>query len=256
MAVPESVVLSPSGLTAYVPDSGNGVIWVLAIDPTTGALSVVTTVGGALGPVALAVGSTGQYAALASGKWGGLIVYSIDAATGSMTPGLFVAGALSAPTSIVIHGWFAYVTDAGSHTVSVFGLDPLTGQAALLSTVATGRQPQALAFEPSGRFAYVANFGDGSGAPGISVYRVDATTGLLTRVDVDPGLAGTQDVPAASPSWLTVGPSGRFAYVTNLESNTVSTYAIDPLTGLLAQAGGPIATGMSPVSVTVAGAVQ
>ena len=51
---------------------------------------------------------------------------------------------------------------------------------------------------------------------------------------------------------MTVDPSGRFAYVTNLDGNTISAYAINSSTGALTRlASSPLAGGGSPFYVTV-----
>jgi len=48
-----------------------------------------------------------------------------------------------------------------------------------------------------------------------------------------------------------VEPTGRFAYVANQGANTVSAFAINPTSGLLTPAGGPVATGNLPASTSV-----
>jgi DNA-binding beta-propeller fold protein YncE len=77
--------------------------------------------------------------------------------------------------------------------------------------------------DPAGKFAYVANF-TGLGAGGsVSMYTIDATTGVLTPT----GTIATE----LSPTSIAVHPSGKFAYVTNSGSNSVSMYSIDTATG-------------------------
>jgi hypothetical protein len=51
---------------------------------------------------------------------------------------------------------------------------------------------------------------------------------------------------------VAVDPSGKFAYVTNVNDNNVSGYTIDPSTGALtAIAGSPFAAGGGPFSVAI-----
>jgi YVTN family beta-propeller protein len=50
---------------------------------------------------------------------------------------------------------------------------------------------------------------------------------------------------------VAVEPTGKFVYVTNHNSNSVSVFAIDPGTGALTAVGSPVATVTGPVSVTV-----
>ena len=55
-----------------------------------------------------------------------------------------------------------------------------------------------------------------------------------------------------NPAAVTVGPTGKFAYVANFGANTVSAYSINPATGALtAVPGSPFSTGNGPFSVTV-----
>ena len=68
------------------------------------------------------------------------------------------------------------------------------------------------------------------------------TTGALTSIGMID--AGT------GPASVAVDPAGKFAYVTNSDSNDVSMYTIDATTGALASIG-TIAAGTGPVSVAV-----
>jgi DNA-binding beta-propeller fold protein YncE len=57
----------------------------------------------------------------------------------------------------------------------------------------------------------------------------------------------------SQPVSVAVDPTGKFAYVTNLGSNNVSGYTIDPMTGALTViSGSPFAAGSRPFSVAVA----
>jgi hypothetical protein len=59
------------------------------------------------------------------------------------------------------------------------------------------------------------------------------------------------------PAAVSVDASGRFAYVVNRDSNTVSAYSINPSTGALTPLATPdFATGAAPVSVTTTSKIQ
>jgi YVTN family beta-propeller protein len=75
--------------------------------------------------------------------------------------------------------------------------------------------------DPAGKFAYVTNFGSND----VSMYTIDATTGVLTPTGTIP--------TELSPTSIAIHPSGKFAYVTNSGSNSVSMYSIDSATGTL-----------------------
>ena len=70
-----------------------------------------------------------------------------------------------------------------------------------------------------------------------------SVTGILTEVDT--AVAGVE------PKSLAVGPSGRFAYVTNNTSNNVTTFSIDSVTGALTEVGTAVIAGSAPRSIAV-----
>jgi len=79
--------------------------------------------------------------------------------------------------------------------------------------------------DPTGKFAYVANFG----STDVLTYTIDVGGGALTP---------TGSVSAGfNPIAIAVAPSGEFAYVTNYGSNDVSIYSIDADTGALTLTG-------------------
>jgi YVTN family beta-propeller protein len=84
-----------------------------------------------------------------------------------------------------------------------------------------GTGPDWVAVDPSGKFAYVANFGSND----VSMFTIDATSGALTSTGT---IAAGQ-----SPTSIAVHPSGKFVYVTNSASNNISMFSIDATTGAL-----------------------
>jgi 6-phosphogluconolactonase (cycloisomerase 2 family) len=88
--------------------------------------------------------------------------------------------------------------------------------------VAAGDSPRSVAVDPSGRFAYVANYGSAN----VSAYAINATSGALTA------LAGSQFTVGANPSSVSVDPSGKFLYVTSSGSNDTTVFTLDAPTGL------------------------
>ncbi|MGP8154127.1 MAG: beta-propeller fold lactonase family protein [Smithella sp.] len=104
--------------------------------------------------------------------------------------------------------------------------------------------------DPSGLFAYVSNSSPGN----ISAYDINQTTGALVSVPVS---AGNPFPAGTSPTSVTIyaNPSGEFAYVPNMGSDTISAYDINQTTGALVSvpvsAGNPFPAGTSPTSVTI-----
>jgi len=75
-------------------------------------------------------------------------------------------------------------------------------------TIAAGRFPNAVAVDPSGRFAYVATLDFDA----VSMYTINATTGALTSI-------GTTVTGGGSANSVAVDPSGRFAYVAGADND-------------------------------------
>ncbi len=150
---------------------------------------------------------------------------------------------------------FAYVANlcdsCSRGNVSAYTINSSTGalRAVAGSPFAAGFAPDSVTVDPSGRFAYVANFcvsANDCSVGSVSAYTINSSTGALRAVAGSPFAAGS------GPGSVTVDPSGRFAYVANSGDNTVSAYDINSSTGALsAVAGSPFAAGITPHSVTV-----
>ena len=142
---------------------------------------------------------------------------------------------------------FAYVANQGSDNVSAYAIDATTGVLSEVagSPFAAGTSPESVRVDPSGKFAYVTNFGSAIASGNVSAYTIDASTGALSEVAGSPFAAGTQPVSVA------VAPSGRFAYVANNVSGDISAYRVDATTGALSSIGAAVAAGFRPTSITV-----
>lgn len=88
----------------------------------------------------------------------------------------------------------------------------------------------------------------------VSDYSIDASTGSLTALStVTMRNSGSSMVMTKGTRLVTYTP--QFAYVTNLLSDNVLTYTINPSTGALTSVGTAV-TGGGPVSVTTTGTVE
>jgi 6-phosphogluconolactonase (cycloisomerase 2 family) len=127
--------------------------------------------------------------------------------------------------------------------VSVFAIDPATGELTSISgsPFGAGSGAVAIAIDPAGTFAYVAN----ETAATISAFSISSATGTLTPVSGSPFSTGS------SPESLVVNPAGSFVYAANVTSkNEITNYAITPSTGALTL-GTPVGAGTFPLSVVV-----
>ena len=111
-------------------------------------------------------------------------------------------------------GKFAYVTNAAANAVSVsaFNINALTGALTALpsggtTVTVTEAAPLAMAIDPTGQFAYVAN----GNSSNVSAYAINRTTGVLTALGGSPFAvppAGSPAVPA-SPQGMRVDAAAR-----------------------------------------------
>jgi YVTN family beta-propeller protein len=177
---------------------------------------------------------------------GGLDVPAISALYPSCAPAgvqlvdsvdnqLTVVGSNFAPGSVVrwngsdrqtttngsINGLFAQISAsdiaaAGTAAVTVFNPGPGGGSSnSLTFTITTGAiDPQSIAVNPAGMFAYVANSGCSGGVGGyVSMYTINPTTGALASIGPPVSTYGYGDYAYAQS--VTVDPSGRFAFAVN-----------------------------------------
>ena len=176
--------------------------------------------------------------------------FTIDTATGALT---VMAGS---PFEVEYHtrsvavdpsGKFAYVTMSlypDSNGISAFSIDPSSGALTEVagSPFAALDGPLSIAIDPSGKFAYVANYDSDN----VSAFTIDAATGVLAEVPGSP--FATQDDPTS----IAMYPTGKFVYVVNAGSDSISVFAIDQATGALAEVpGSPFVAGDNLSSITV-----
>jgi DNA-binding beta-propeller fold protein YncE len=167
------------------------------------------------------------------------------------------------PTALAVDpsGKFAYVAnegcpDAFAGNVSMYVINSTNGT--LTSSgppVTTGDfGADSVAVDPSGKFAYVANWGEGNTAGSVSMYVINGTTGTLTITGTTVAPCTAPPSPGSCAPWsLAVHPSGKFVYVANeggFTPTSVSIYAIDPTTGVLTLIG-TVAVDGRAISVTV-----
>jgi len=154
------------------------------------------------------------------------------------------------PTSVAVHpcGCLAYVANMFTDNVFVYDIDPSTGRLlfpAAADHVAVRYGPNSVAVDPLGQFVYVT--AATSNVPGdvdkVWMFKVAPTTGRLIA-------NGWVSAKGVGPTSVTVDPTGRFAYVTNKSSFSMTMYAINRPTGVLTSLGW-VSAGQRPSAVTV-----
>jgi YVTN family beta-propeller protein len=272
-ADPQSIAVDPSGKFAYVLNGGGSVaayVSMYTINATTGALTSigppVSTDGFGLYPGVITADPSGKFAyainegdpwGYEDGANGSVAMYTIDATTGALTYTGSINGTgrinspnncpgLCNPSSMAVDpsGKFAYVVTGaagGPYGLAMYTIDATSGALASIGKIAAGAVPISVAVDPAGKFVYVP-MGNGTpeSAGSVSMYAINATTGALASIGTI--AAGT------NPGSVAVDPAGKFAYVTNSDSNDVSMYTIDATTGALTSVG-TIAAGTNPGAV-------
>ncbi len=254
VGIPSSIAVSPTGrfvyltgssgsLAAFTLDAGTGVLTAAGSPHASGALSADVTVDAA-----------GRFVYVANSGSNDLSVFRVDAVSGALT----AEGKISArqtpfrvalargDSPVTYTPKYAYAANAGSGDISQYAIGADGSLSSLATpTVAAGSQPRSITVDPSGRFAYAANYTSNT----LSAYTVDQGTGELAEVSGSPFAAGT------APSAVRVDPSGRFVYASNYSApnpGSVSAYTIDPASGALTPiSGSPFAAGSGPSSLSV-----
>jgi 6-phosphogluconolactonase len=243
---PTAIRVHPAGKFAYVSNAGEDSISLYTIG-STGALTEVTprTVTGDQ-PSDLLIAPSGQFLFSVNSAGNSVSSFTIDGKSGALSPvgtPIQTAGFTPIRGAIAPSGKFLYVVNSASATLSGFAVD---GSGALApvpnSPIRVGNGPNWIAIDPKEKFLYVANLQDGT----FSGFMIDGTSGALQAMGGSPfGVSATTStiIPLSS---LVVDASGKYLYITALNSgNNVYGFTIDgtsgaptaPVTGL------PVASG-------------
>jgi len=251
---PISVTVAPDptgrfGRFLYVANSGSirgptpSTVSMYRIDASTGALTalVPAAVDAGVAPSSVSAHPSGRFAYVAHGDFylgyffSGTTVdaYAVDQQTGSLTA-LQSGMTLDWPTfevtppSLVFDPSGRFVILASGHAGATLSVDAASGGLAVTGRLSNNQVNAAVAaFDPSGRFAYAVTASRGDGyANTIWAYTV-ASDGVLVPT-VSPSTP-----TGSSPTSMAIDPSGKFAYVANSGSKSISIYSIDSATGTL-----------------------
>jgi DNA-binding beta-propeller fold protein YncE len=217
------------------------------------------TVAADTNPYSVAVDPSGRFAYVANNGANDVSQYAIDHAAGTLSalsPATVVPGAAAWTNPQVIavepSGRFAYLAATSSGGIASIYVYSQVSTGALSSvqqqvTLAAGANPQSMAFDPLGRFAYVACPGTNT-VYGFSITLTGVQTGWLT----------SPTTVSVTGAWgVAVDPSGKYAYVTSNSgsSNNVYVYSIDQVTGALTS---PVTAtaGTTAEGIAVVGTIQ
>ena len=251
LAVPPRFAIDPSGQFAYATNYLSPTISVYKIE-TTGTLTAGAAVATGTNPNSITIHpfDPGKFVYAANYGSANISAYKIGT-EGALTDGS-TAGTENNPYSVTIipstatlSGKYAYAANFGFHTISVYAIHQTSGALSLVTTVAAGTNPHSVTIDPSGKFAYVSN----AGSNNISVYAIHQPSGALinpTVVEAGTNPAAVSIIPSTATTL-----SGKYAYVANTGSNTISVYKIDETTGALTAPQLPISTQGNPSAIAI-----
>lgn len=218
----EGLVISKNERWLLAVNAGSNSISVFEVRPFTLALRDVEPSGG-IQPVSLALH--------------GRIVYVLNAQSDAISgfrltrhgqlvpiPGstraLSASGTGPAQISFSPDGGTLVVTEKNTNNIVTFTVDDdgLDGQANVQAS--NGQTPFGFAFGKRDHLLVSEAFGGAPDASALSSYNVDDDSVLTT-------IAASVGTTETAACWVAVTPDGRFAYVTNTGSASVSGYAVD-----------------------------
>ena len=122
--------------------------------------------------------------------------------------------------------------------------NPPGNGAGALPAYGTLTTPTSMAISPDGALLFVASPSTST----VSVFGVNNGDGSIAAVAGSPFTVGAT---GATPTWVTVEPSGKFLYVADSAHNAVLAFAIAGNGALTPVAGSPFAAGANPTHLTV-----
>jgi 6-phosphogluconolactonase len=236
--LPYSATMDPAGAYLYVGSdlsTANGTMQVFSINAgVLAAIGAPYSTGNT--PLRTAVDSEDQFLYAPYPYDGYVGGYGIEAngvlASIGGAPFEFQAGIpTNAAYGIAIYpgGGYLYLSDYLANTVTAYAYDSNGILTELATPLAVGVQPESVAVDPSGRFLYVANTGDGT----VTAFNVSATLGTLALI----GTVPASGAASVSSTAVSVDPSGQFVYVSNGDAATISAFSINQTSGALSTIG-------------------
>jgi 6-phosphogluconolactonase (cycloisomerase 2 family) len=242
---------------AYVANNSDGTLSIFTVNGTTGQLRHRGYVKAGLLPVSVASDPAGKFVYVANKTQTGIVAgFAANATTGQLTPlqgSPFTAGSLTEAVVVHPNGQFLYAVNSGSQgqpafsegTVSAFNI----GADGALTTIPgspfpAGKSPRAMAIHPTGKFGYVANYGESlqNSTPQVTAFQI-SQNGTLQPIAL-------QNIPVNPAAAIVVDPTGKFVFTANEIDDSVSGYAINTVTGALTKVqGSPFGTGGDPNSI-------
>jgi PKD repeat protein len=179
--------------------------------------------------------------------------YSVTVATPPGTPsqvcGIYnasgtISGADVTSVKVICRSVFAYVADRAGGNILTYIVDAVTGALSRVGSPVSAEHPYALAVRPGDDFLYALYSGESAIPGNVRAYGINRNTGDIAS-------AGEPVNTGLDARSIAIDPSGRFLYVANYGSNTISAYTINSRTGALTSSGAPVTAGGGPSCIAV-----
>ncbi|MGC2193381.1 MAG: beta-propeller fold lactonase family protein [Terriglobales bacterium] len=143
------------------------------------------------------------------------------------------------PTSVCVHpsGEFAYVSNAGENTISLYKVGSTGALTEVTPRTPTGEQPSDLLIDPAGAFLFAVN----SASNTIATYSITGSSGALSATT-----GSSYPTSGFTPIRGSISPSAKFLYVANSGSASISGFSIDASGGLSPVPNSPVSVGNGP----------
>ncbi len=250
------IAIHPSGRFAYAVNQTGRSLSQYAVGaggtltPLSPATVTVTTVGG---PTGIVAEPSGRFVFVSvSNAIVAPFAVAADGTLSPLSPATVPTG--MSPNSIAVLPWSGalFVGNSSNNNLSQYSLGAAGALTALSpATVATGMFPVSLAIDPAGRWLYSAN----ANSSDVGQFSVGAT-GALTPLN--PARVVTGTVGTNNPTWVTVDPSGRYAYVSDSvdPAGVVWQFTIGVTGGLTPMSPPSVPAGIGPMFIAIAGRYQ
>ena len=237
------IAVDPTAPYAYVSNVSSNTVAQFSIDPATGALAPLSPATISMGPGpgiyypwSIVVHPSGKWAYVSLMQRGKVNQYAIgaDGTLSPMDPPSVPAGNYPNTVALDPSGKHAYVADGRENVVYQYTVDQASGALAPMTPAtvpAGGSSGQENAWfvkvDPTGRFAYVTNYFNGT----VSQYTINQASGALT-----PMTPATVKTGGTDAEVIAFDPAGKFAYVTivgKTAATAVAEFTIDQANGTL-----------------------
>jgi 6-phosphogluconolactonase len=249
---PSFLAISPNHRFLYAVNENNtfegqpgGSVSAFSIDAATGQLKALNQVStGGPGPCHVSLDKTGKWLFVANYGGGSVAAFPVhdDGSLGKASTFVQHTGSSVDPqrqrkpfghsANPSPDGRFVLVADLGLDEVLTYPLDKVKGMltpADPIAKIQPGSGPRHLAFDPKGKFAYLAS----EMAATVTAFSYDPAKGGLTQLQTISMLpADFKGTKGAAE--IAVHPSGKFLYASNRgSSDTIAIFSIDAAKGTL-----------------------